>query len=351
MTHRVTKRTLLGGLIVVIVFISALDAWSQNKDSFVRGVNLAGAEFGHLPGRVNFDYFWPTENEISAYSNRGVRIIRLPFMWERLQPKLTADFDQEESALLDAAVASITEKGIICLIDPHNYAQYVKNGKHFPIGSPQVPITAFVDFWSRISLKFKDNPRVWFGLMNEPHDIRADRWRDIAELAIGAIRNAGATNKVLVPGTAFSTARTWISSGNAKAMLSFNDPANNFAFEVHQYLDANSSGTSGVCAKGSGSNRLLEFEHWLKSLPHPTKGFLGEFAGGDSAILGQKDCAPELTSLVEEVEQHRDLWLGWAVWGGGSQWAPDYHFRLESPSLSADETNLMRFYRRYWSMK
>lgn len=109
----------------------------------------------------------------------------------------------------------------------------------------------------------------------------------MAEAAIKAIRRSGARNKVLVPGTAFSTASTWVSSGNAAAMASFHDPANNFAFEVHQYLDRNSSGTNGTCVAGAGSKRLKAFEQWLREQPDAPKGFLGEIAGATAPFRGK----------------------------------------------------------------
>jgi endoglucanase len=40
-------------------------------------------------------------------------------------------------------------------------------------------------------------------------------------------------------------------------MLAINDPVNNYAFEVHQYLDGNSSGQSSTCVSPSiGVERL-----------------------------------------------------------------------------------------------
>jgi len=322
------------------------------ESTFVRGVNLAGAEFGQaLPGRANFDYAWPPEREIGAYASRGVTIIRLPFRWERLQPELGREFDSAESRRLDDSIRSITGKGIICLIDPHNYGSYRVGQKGYPIGSPEVPVSAFVDLWKKLATRYKDNPRVWFGLMNEPKGIPPQQWRDSVQATVNAIRETGAKNKVLVPGIAYSTASTWITSGNASAMQSFVDPGNNFAFEVHQYLDGNSSGTSGKCTDGAGSKRLRAFEDWLKSLPNSAKGFLGEFAGGDSTVAGQENCGAELTSLVNEVEQNKAQWVGWTVWGGGSRWPPNYFFRLEAAPRSPSETNLMRFYEGYWKIK
>ena len=66
--------------------------------------------------------------------------------------------------------------------------------------------------------------------MNEPHNQSASEWFDSANAAIAAIRSAGAIQEILLPGTAFDGTWTWKQSAN-------------FAFEVHQYLDPDGSGT------------------------------------------------------------------------------------------------------------
>ena len=50
------------------------------------GVNLAGAEFGsNVPGVFGTDYTYPTHAEIDYYASKGLGVIRLPFLWERMQ--------------------------------------------------------------------------------------------------------------------------------------------------------------------------------------------------------------------------------------------------------------------------
>ena len=54
--------------------------------SFLLGVNLAGAEFGsNVPGTFGTDYTYPTHAEIDYYASKGMSVIRLPFLWERVQ--------------------------------------------------------------------------------------------------------------------------------------------------------------------------------------------------------------------------------------------------------------------------
>jgi endoglucanase len=54
--------------------------------SLLIGVNLSGAEFGTaMIGTYGIDYTYPTHAEIDYFASKGMGIIRLPFMWERLQ--------------------------------------------------------------------------------------------------------------------------------------------------------------------------------------------------------------------------------------------------------------------------
>ena len=57
------------------------------------GVNLAGAEFGAVPGTIDVDYTYPTQAEFQYYGSKGCKLVRIPFKWERLQPVLYAALD------------------------------------------------------------------------------------------------------------------------------------------------------------------------------------------------------------------------------------------------------------------
>jgi endoglucanase len=108
-----------------------------------------------------------------------------------------ADFDTDETARLTEFVDEVTAKGAAVLLDPHNYARYDGD----LIGT-DIEAEALGDFWARLATAFKDNEAVLFGLMNEPHDMETETWLDAANVAIAAIREAGADNLILCPETA-----------------------------------------------------------------------------------------------------------------------------------------------------
>lgn len=280
------------------------------------GVSLAGADFGEdaLPGVYGVNYIYPNAGEVDYFAGKGMTIFRLPFRWERLQQSQFAAFDADEQQRMDSVVNYATGQGVYVLLDPHNYARYYGN----LIGESTVPVTAFTDFWSRLADHYRQNDHVIFGLMNEPNTMSTELWVSDANAAIQAIRATGATNLILVPGNAWSGAHSWgqnwYGTSNAVAMLNISDPGNNYAFEVHQYLDNDSSGTSDTCVSNTiGSERMAVFTTWLRQ--NNKRGFLGEFAGGVSTT-----CLEALDDVLTYLDQNSDVYLGWTYWAAGPWW-------------------------------
>jgi endoglucanase len=178
----------------------------------------------------------------------------------------------------------------------------------------------FAAFWGELARRCVDQPHVIFGLQNEPHDQDKAVLAGVHNAAIAAIRQTGARHLILVPGSAWTGAHSWISSGNARAALTITDPLETMAFDVHQYLDADSSGRVGGCTEGAGA-RLQAFTHWARE--HGKRGFLGEFGAGGGAL-----CLTETRALLGHIAENRDVWLGWTAWGGGAWWPADYPLAL-----------------------
>lgn len=288
-----------------------------------RGVNLAGAEFtpGTLPGTKGSSFFWPTVASSQYFIDKGMNTIRLPFLWERLQPTLSGSFSSEYWTDLKTAVAGMTGKGAYVIIDPHNYARH--NGQLIGTG---VSNTQFADLWTKLATEFKSNSKVIFAIMNEPHTMSTEAWFSGAQAAINAIRATGATNLILVPGNAWTGAhswsQTWYGTANSAQALNITDPGNNFAFEVHQYLDSDYSGTNSGCKSTTvGATALQTFTNWLKA--NNRKGFLGEFAGSND-----NTCATAVDGMLDYMESNSDVWMGWTWWAAGPAWG-DYMFTLE----------------------
>ncbi len=298
------------------------------------GVNLAGAEFNRsqVPGKINRDYVYPKKSDIDYFLEQGFNTFRLPFLWERLELNLGWNFERKELARIDEVVAYMTRNDAYVILDPHNYARYF--GKK--VGSKEAPVTAFAAFWAKIATRYKNNPGVIFGLMNEPYAIPAEEWRRAADAAITAIRATGARNLILVPGTAWSGAHSWTSGhyggSNASAFQTLTDPAGNIAFEVHQYLDSDFSGTSKTCQHEEiGAKALVKVTQWLRN--NGQTAFLGEFGAANNAV-----CLEALDRMLQYVRDNSDVWIGWTYWAAGAWWG-DYPFSVH-PSPDGDRPQM-----------
>ncbi len=300
-----------------------------------RGVNLAGGEFGNvLPGTEGRDYKWPTASEVDYYLGKGMNTFRIGFKWERLQPKAGGELESAYLAKLDAIVTYATSKGAAVILNPHNFARYYGN----PVGSTQVPSSVFADLWRRLALRYASNGHVMFNLVNEPNNMPTEQWVNAANAAIAAIRAAGASNLIHVPGNGWTGAHSWADdyygTPNAKAMLDIVDPGNNLVFEVHQYLDPNSGGASDQCVSTTiGSERLAPFLAWLRA--NGKKGFVGEFAGGNNAT-----CNAAVEDMLTAMMSASDVLVGWQWWAAGPAWNNNYPFSLDPKEDGKDRPQM-----------
>lgn len=328
-------RSISGAAMVfrVVAAMAALSIPVQASAGCLRGINLAGAEFGEGRGTFGKDYTYPSDETIAYFAGKGFNAVRLPFKWERLQPRLNRGFDRAERKRLADTVKALRRAGFTVILDPHNYAFYGDK----PIGSAEVPDTAFADFWRRLAEDYKDDAGVQFGLMNEPKDISAPQWLASANAAIAAIRETGATNLILVPGTLWSGAHSWeedIEGGaNGTVMLDVKDPMENHAYEVHQYLDADFSGKAKTCARADDAVKALErFTEWLKR--NGKRGFLGEFGGSADPA-----CLDGLARMTAVIEKESAVWTGWTYWAGGDWWPTTEPLNIQ-PTADGDRPQL-----------
>jgi len=292
---------------------------AHSQPAHLTGLNIAGAEFNgrKIPGVAGTDYFYPPRATIDYVASKGLNTIRVPFLWERMQPQLNGPLDAAELQRLSSVVQYATGKGLYVVLDVHNYAYY----RQQVIGSVAVPADALAGLWQRLAEAFQSNGQVGFGLMHEPKGLPTETWLDAANRAIAAIRQAGAQNTVFVPGNAWTGAHSWASTSygtpNATAMKNIVDPANNFVYELHQYLDSNYSGTHPECKSETvGVTTLKSVTGWLRQ--NNKKGFLGEFGAGSDPT-----CLAALDAMLKFMDDNRDVWMGWTYWAAGA-WPPSY---------------------------
>jgi len=290
-----------------IAAASPASAAIGRQSSFKLGVNFAGAEFEAIGSR----WHWPRLDNLNYYLGKGFRVFRIPFRWERLQPQLRGGLDENAMAGLDTILSMLQEASAVALIDAHNYGRREKQ----IIGAPgsAVDIGSFADFWGRMATRYRSRRLVWYNLMNEPHDMDPQVNLAAQNAACQAIRGAGATSKVLFSGIAWTGGHSWIKSGNGSVMLGAHDPGNNYAFDVHQYLDRGFGGSSPIAIPGIGSHILNDVTGWATT--NKKKLFVGEFGTGPS-----KPSLDEMDALIAYMQAHQDVYLGATYWAGGGTW-------------------------------
>lgn len=228
--------------------------------SYKRGVNVSGAEgttegfSNRRPGVYGQDYWYASQGTFDYLAGRGLKVVRLPFRWERIQPSLGGSLDPTELARLKDCVERANRAGLKVILDVHNYGGYrlydpaAGSGVERKIGSAYVKQADLADLWGRLSVQFKSDDRVLaYGLMNEPSNMPsaasgkapAQSWEDASQVALDAIRANGDGKLVMVPGYQYSGVWAWTTNHPDKWIA---DSANNHMYEAHQYFDGNRSG-------------------------------------------------------------------------------------------------------------
>ena len=93
-------------------------------------------------------------------------------------------------ALVSQIVAEYTAAGIVVILDAHDNPKDAKKGT-------EATEAELVSWWSQAAHAFKDNPRVWCGVINEPPYLN-DAWLKVMDKLIGTVRATGNVNPILV---------------------------------------------------------------------------------------------------------------------------------------------------------
>jgi len=262
------------------------------------GVSLAGAEFGcessdfsnENPGQLGVDYTFPESETIRYFSRAGVDVVRIPFRWERIQPRLGQRLDRQHVRELRKVATLARRHRTTLILDLHNYGRYRLAGVKDCVIDQQVngsvPVTRehFADLWSRIASEFRnDKSIVGYALMNEPHDMGGSDWKQISQYAVDAIRKTDRTTNVFVCGDDWASAERFAKANGPQAWI--RDPANRTIYEAHCYFDQDGSGTysESFASENAADSKLVDrgilriepFLQWCRQ--NRVRGFVGEY--------------------------------------------------------------------------
>uniref|UniRef100_A0A8H7XPW9 cellulase n=1 Tax=Psilocybe cubensis TaxID=181762 RepID=A0A8H7XPW9_PSICU len=323
------------------------------------GVNESGGEFGvfapgqkgfGLPGRFGVDFAFINKSTIDIFVDQEkINFFRVTFLMERMAPLefgLGSKFNETYFSEYADAINYITQtKGVYALIDPHNYMRYNDPSQQPFSGSvigntsdPTAATTAqFGQFWHELARRFATNPKVVFGINNEPHDMPTELVLQNNQAAINGIRQAGANQLILAPGNGFTGGHSWnqtTGAGDAPSSDFLNklvDPLHNTAIDVHEYLDIDFSGSHDECTQPGPSN-LAGLTAWLQenNLNNltPNRAVISEFGGGNN-----QNCFQFIDDMLTYLAEN-DVYIGWSIWAAGPIWGNS------SPCCGADTGSL-----------
>ena len=306
----------------IILLLLTKFSFLTSAQTFHYGVNLAGAEFGStMPGVFNTDYTYPNNDELDYYNSKGLKLIRLPFSWERIQPTLGDNLAVNELNRLKTFVQEVTTRNMYVLLDLHNSGRYIINGNEEIIGSSNLSIADVRDVWTKLANEFKNETNIWgYGIMNEPHDmLPSTSWFSIAQEIINGIRTVDIETTIVVGGDSWSSAERWIeASDNLKNLV---DSSDKIIYEAHVYFDIDASGQylntydEDQITPNTGIDRVQPFVDWLQN--NNFRGFIGEYGIPDNDTRW-------LTTLDNFLNHLKDNCINGAYWAGGPWWGTDF---------------------------
>ncbi|KAJ6491290.1 endoglucanase [Mycena vitilis] len=258
----------------------------------------------------------------------GYNTFRLPVAWQYLTNYVLGDpINAANMAEYDALVQACLATGAFCIIDMHNYARWEKG----IIGQGGPTNAQFAATWGQIAAMYKNNTKIMFGVMNEPHDVPdINLWAATVQAAVTAIRQAGATTQIiLLPGNNWTSATTFISNGSADALSKIVNPdgsITNLIFDVHAYLDSDNSGTHPDCTTNNIATAWAPLAQWLRC--NKRQAFNTETGGGYNTT----SCFTFMCQQIAFQAQNSDVILGYVGWAAGNFYTG--YVLSELPALS-----------------
>lgn len=320
-----------------------LAAWgAETASKFSVGVNISCLEAGEIhlgqdryPGTVHVDYEIPNRREIDYYIAKSIRMLRIPFRWERLQRTLMGELDRAYLHHIIDVVTHAHARGASCILDCHNYGRYAGRC----IGDGTLSGLQLADLWSRIAHEFRKWPGVvGYDIMNEPYNLPdgADTWLTAAQVTIKAIRRIDRRTPIYVEGYQYASAARW--TENNPHLHTLTDPANRLVFSAHCYLDRDNSGshfrwkeeTAHDITTDVGVQRMRDPVAWART--HGKRLHLGEIGAGN-------DDPGWLTALDATLRFCRDNGVAVTYWAGGPWWG-EYGYSVAPRSDGSDAVQM-----------
>lgn len=303
-----------------LVCFIAISSFAQKQGTpALFGLNLASGCFGgtNQPGIYETHYAYPTTESLDYMLSKGMRLVRFPFTWERVQRELYSELDKTEMKRIDAFLKEVEKRDMYVLFDMHNYCRRYIDGVSVIIGERGLEIEHLADAWKKLASVFKDYKNVYgYSIMNEPHDqLDLTPWAKMAQATINSIRQVDKETPIYVCGDSWASAERWLQFSND--LKNLYDPSDKLFFEVHIYFDDDASGSYKKSYDDENTNpyigieRIQPFIRWMKE--NNKKGFVGEYGVPDNDERW-------LIALDNFLEYMQQKGIGGTYWAAGPRW-------------------------------
>ena len=230
----------------------------QTNAELPRWVTLSGLELGaakpdfcnESPGKLGEDFFIHRRPVFERVAAEGYAGVRIPFCWERLQPRLGGPLDPGGIQDLRYMISAADRLDLKVLLAMHNAGRYRTPVDGAPIAcgldeqvSGSVPVCAehFVEFWSRMSHALCGLPNLHgYSLLSAVSGLQPGTWQRIAQSVIDIIREDRNNIPIYVAGNHLARASTWIHDNPEAPWIE--DPEGQVVYETRCALDHDESG-------------------------------------------------------------------------------------------------------------
>lgn len=300
--RRITRRQLLGAGALAAVGVAAgtraltdrlpapeplaVPPAPPRSRGFRRGVNSYTLAYASVDSRAVGE----RATSYAFLAGRGHRLVRLPFDWGLMQPRLGGPLDERFLAAVEAETAAITAAGMQVVIDVHNSGRHpTKHAGQRRFGRG-ISEQQFIDLWLRLSDRFGDDRRIYaYDLMNEPFALPDAVWQQYSQGVVEALRNHGDRSLLWIQGNEYALAGVW---REHQPVPWIEDPLDHHAYSAHTY-----PGSTAVDAQRAPDESdqtaflsdLRDFVDWLHQ--YGVRGSIGEVGWPSERHVGRKGAA------------------------------------------------------------
>jgi hypothetical protein len=203
----------------------------QGHEFVAKGINVNGYQWVWQRKTVA-----DTDLIVNCWKFNLVRVNSFLFTNESQYPQYDNNND------LDEIVNTFTQRGIVVVFEAHDrIGHYYKDGD----------LTTLVKWFTDLATRYKNNPYVWFDVMNEPGEQNAlaeTAWLTVHQAVVQAVRDVAKADNIIIAEGAFGgqDSGNWndglVADANsailsyAPDILSFNGKIyDNIVFSIHTY--------------------------------------------------------------------------------------------------------------------